>query len=390
MRIQIKSGRGAKGDSARMMGVNLQNAGITDFAGNRIDQSSLSDEFIGLYKNFIRKPNGSESYHIKNVNDPDMQILMSEMFPEMPEYVGHDITWPPQLPTESIYEWVTPRLKRIAVFNEPPMHTGPGKEFQSVSQCVNMMEDVYDKLRDLQPIMFFHSGKPEVLDLPDISEKGKRMHREYLDYMGAAVKHGKLPARIATTHKLEPGYGADKTAFYNKLITQYQGYFGQDVELLFHEYKYARSENDSLLQVQLVMEFLLAMSRIIYERPGSVAGGSFQTISGPGTTNIFGLDKPQRPQWQTGGMYNLWTLIHEIMVDGLYVESVITDRPAEVQAEVFLVDNNFRLLFNNFSNSDVRLQLPANTMRYIDSSLTVKEQSYTRHLPAKTAGVLYA
>lgn len=389
MKVKLLKGKGVVGSTSRMMGVNLQTPTIADKQGRRINESPLKEDYEALYKNYIRKPNGSESYNIKDTNDPEVQYLLNNIFPDLPESVGHDITWPPQLPTKNLRDWVTPRLKRIAVFNEPPMHTKPGDAFESVEDCVRKMVQFYNNQPNYQDIMFFHSGKPEVVELELANPNGIAIHKGYLEKMSEMVSEGKLPARIATTHKLERGYSADKLTFYRDLINDYRWYFGQDVKVLFHEYKWARADGDTLEQVLLASEFLLVMSRLLFEEGDVIEGGSFQNLAGPGTANIFGLNNPRDRQWEKGGMFNLWSLFTDAFTKGQYIETLATDRPVEVQVEVFKVGNRYQALYSNLSNEDVSLPLPARSIKFIDDSLSITEQSYGRVLKANTCGVLY-
>ena len=389
MKVKLLSGKGTAGTQSRMMGVNLQTPTLADKQGRRIDESPLKVDYEALYKNYIRKPNGSESYKIKDTNDPEVQYLLNNIFPDLPESVGHDITWPPQLPPQRLLDWVTPRLKRIAVFNEPPMHTKPGDVFETAEDCIKKMVQFYNAHPNYQDIMFFHSGKPEVVELELANPKGVALHREYLEKMSQMVAEQKLPARIATTHKLERGYGSDKLTFYRDLLNDYRWYFGHDVKVLFHEYKWARSEEDTLEQVLLAAEFLLVMSRLIFEEGDVIEGGSFQNLAGPGTTNIFGLNNPTDRQWEKGGMFNLWNLFTDAFTNGQYIETLATDRPVEVQVEVFKVGNRYQALYSNLSNEDVQLALPARSMKFINGSLSVKEQAFDKVLRANTCGVIY-
>ena len=389
MKIKLLNGKGPIGTQSRMMGVNLQTPTLTDKQGRQIDESPLKADYEALYKNYIRKPNGSESYKIKDTNDPEVQYLLNNIFPDLPESVGHDITWPPQLQPQRLLDWVTPRLKRIAVFNEPPMHTKPGDSFENVEDCIRKMIQFYNAHPNYQNIMFFHSGKPEVVELELVNPKGVALHKEYLEKMSQMIAEQKLPARIATTHKLERGYGSDKSTFYRDLLNDYRWYFGQDVKVLFHEYKWARSEEDTLEQVLLAAEFLLVMSRLIFEEGDVIEGGSFQNLAAPGTTNIFGLNNPTDRQWEKGGMFNLWNLFTDAFIYGQYVETLATDRPVEVQVEVFKVGNRYQALYSNLSNEDVQLALPARSMKFINGSLSVKEQAFDKVLRANTCGVIY-
>ena len=88
-------------------------------------------------------------------------------------------------------------------------------------------------------------------------------------------------------------------------------------------------------------------------------------------------------------MFNLWNLYTDAFIYGQYVETLATDRPVEVQVEVFKVGNRYQALYSNLSNEDVQLALPARSMKFINGSLSVKEQAFDKVLRANTCGVIY-
>jgi hypothetical protein len=393
-KIEIKSGRGVMGDSARMLGVNLKTPQLENKSGITVQDSYLGESYISLYKNFIRKPNGSESYLIKSINDPKVRYLIDEVFPLLPDSVGHDITWPPQLDIADIHNWITPRLKRIAVFNEPPMHIGSNKEFSSAADCTTKMIGVYNAVSDdLKKIMYFHTGKPEVVKLGLVSPSGIKTHSECLQLLSDAVRSNKLPARIATTHKLEYGYATDRLKFYRDLINDYKSYFGDNVSVLFHEYKWMGDDNDTLDQVMLVAEFWLIMSRLIFETNNNIEGGSYHCLADPGRSNIFGLDNPIDREWVGGGMLNLWNLFSDVFVNGTYVDTTFINKPDNVQIEAFEYGTYKKInyLYTNIGSTDVEIILPDNNvnLKYINSDLIPKLEPFRKVLKANTVGVIY-
>ena len=388
MKIKVKGGVSDAGHLKTLMGVNFQTPSIEDKSGNTLQDSQQAGRFFDLCMDYMRQPNGSETYYIKNRNDKNVQAFYNDILPKLPSDVKHDITWPLQVPARDIPNWNHGRLNRIAFFNEMPMHTGNGKEFATVEDGVQALVDFCSNASGWSDLLWFHTGKPELLGRNLIGSKGEDTHREYLEQTAAMVKAGKLPNRIATTHKLNSDYSDDPFAFYTDMLQRYRNYFGDDVKVLFHEYKNKSGEMDSFEQVQLVAQFLTIMSRLKYET-GNVEGGSFQCVGGPGTTNIFGLNNPQERKWVTATMYKLWEMFASVAREGVYVDSTIEDKSPNVDASVFKVDRDYCIIYSNVGNTDEHLPIPASTIEYIDSSMERKEGSFVKKLPANSVGVVW-
>lgn len=388
MKITLDKGQSAPGHLKTLMGVNFQSPSIEDKLGNTLQNSSEAGKFFALCMDYIRQPNGSETYYVQDRNDENVQAFYNGILPNLPSDVKHDITWPLQVPARDIRNWDHDRLNRIAFFNEMPMHTGNGKEFATVEDGVQALVNFYSAATPYQHMMWFHTGKPELLGRGLIGSKGETTHREYLEQTAELVKSGRLPKRIATTHKLNSGYSDDHFAFYVDMLQRYRDYYGDDVKVLFHEYKNKSGEMDSFEQVKVVGQFLTIMSRLKYET-GNVEGGSFQCVGGPGTTNIFGLNNPQERKWVTATMYKLWEMFASVAREGVYVDSKIDDKSPSVDASVFKVDGDYCVIYSNVGDTDEPFSIPGSTIEYIDSSMQHKEGSYAKKLPANSVGVVW-
>lgn len=385
MSVTLTGQTNAKGDCNRLYGISLRDPANSDAARKRLDQSPMKDRWINLPKAFIRHPAGSHSYKIQSVQDPNVNLVLNTLLPQLPASVTHDFTWPPQLPKDQVSSWVTERTNRICLGNEPPNHIP--KLFANGEAYTDFAESVYRANPKLQDKFWIQTGKPEVVRYLNANSAGSRKHSACLESASKAVKAGKLPARIITTHKLMPQYPADRLQFYREMMDDYRRYFGNDVRVCFQEFNYRDEDAESLDQILHVAEFLLVMARLRHEEGAIIDGAAFHQGFAVGTSNLFGLDaKAGQGNWKAGGLVTIWEEFGNLMTDGSYAVSKSENRPAEVQVEVFKKGGNFYALFSNRTDRDVSISVDGTSITYIDQSLKVKTADFKNLLPARTAG----
>lgn len=363
----------------------VQEATRTDSNGDTFYEA-LPNEWSDIYLQAIRSPNGSDIYGIANTSDADVRLVLDTLIPA--KGCLSDVTWPPQLdPSTDIAAFTSARTQRLVYGNEPPLHIpsvwADGAAYASGAQTWYNALSAENKAK-----AWFQTGKPEVIRYSLVGASGLAKHNDCLDELSPLVLNGTLPARIATTHKLSPDYPeADKYALYKQLLRDYQGYFGNNVKILFHEYKLADAEMDSLSQLQVVMEFWCAMARLQFEEGESIAGGSFQQLAGAGTANIFGLDKPpaQGGVWTVNELYNMWNLAQD-MRNRAYIYTEQIDKPDTLQIEVFGDDERQFAYFANLGSA-VSFAVPGGQkIEYWDSDMRMKTGDWTGSVPANSVG----
>ncbi len=387
MTVSLSGKQGPQGDLTRLYGISLRDPSNADRTRKRLDQSPLKDRWVNLPKGFIRHPAGSHSYKISSVQDPNVQLVLNTLLPQLPPSVTHDFTWPPQLPKDQVSAWVTERTGRISIGNEPPNHVP--RHFANGQAYVDWAESIYRSNPQQADKFWIQTGKPEVVRHMGANSPVVRKHSDCLDAASRAVKAGKLPARIISTHKLMPVYPEDRLKFYREMLQDYRSYFGNDVLVCFQEFNYRDEEVGSLDQILHVGEFLLIMARLRNEEGAIVDGAAFHQGFAVGTSNLFGLDqKSGQGSWKTGGLLQLWEYFGDLMSNGSYQFSSSTNRPDQVQFEVFKKGNKFFALYSNRSNSDVPVALDGSNITYVDQSMTSRTQSYSNTLPARTTGMI--
>ncbi len=385
MTVVLTGKTGPKGDMLCLYGISLRDPSNSDAARKRLDQSPMKDRWINLPKSFIRHPAGSHTYKIQSVQDPNVNLVLNTLLPQLPPEVKHDFTWPPQLPRDQVSAWVTERTGRITIGNEPPNHVP--ELFANGQAYVDFAESVYKANPKLTDKFWIQSGKPEVVRNMAPNSPMVRKHSDCLNSASKSVKAGKLPARIVTTHKLMPAYPADRLKFYREMMDDYRTYFGEDVKVCFQEFNYHDEEAQSIDQVLSVAEFLLIMSRLRNEQGAIVDGAAFHQGFAVGTSNIFGLDaKAGQGSWKAGALALLWEKFGNMMEDGSYAFSTNTNRPVEVQIEVFKKGSNFYALYSNQTDREISTAMKGTSITYIGSSLLEKTETFTGKLPARSAG----
>ena len=305
--------------------------------------------------------------------------------------VPNDQTWPPQLPIEDFENWLHDDVQRITLGNEPPLHDDPFPAgFPSGDSYVAFAESVITAYPEYADHFWIQTGKPEVLRYDALGPIGLARHAEFLDTASAAVADGVLPARITTTHKLLDDYPGDRLDFYRELVTDYQDYFGDEVQICFQEYKYKEDDMLSLGSLVRTAEFLLVMSRLRHELGETISGGAFHQGFASGTANLIGLDDPATPEWTQTGLTDLWEIFGSSLTDGAFVRTEQYNRPMEVQIELFEMGGRQYFLYSNTSSEDVELPLEfgpdGGAVERIDEDLTLEPDTYGGVLPAESAG----
>ncbi|GEM_PF-1280715 len=385
LQVTLTGKTGPKGDLERLYGISLRDPSNSDAARKRLDQSPLKDRWINLPKSFIRHPAGSHTYKMKSMDDPNVNLVLNTILPQLPASVKHDFTWPPQFPRDQVSRWVTERTGRISIGNEPPNHVP--ELFANGQAYVTFAEEVYRANPKLADNFWIQSGKPEVVRHMGKGSPMGRKHGDCLDAASKAVKAGRLPARVITTHKLLPVYPADRLGFYREMLTDYRSYFGNDVLVCFQEFNYSDEEAESLDQVLHVAEFLLILARLRNEEGNIVDGAAFHQGFAVGTSNLFGLDaKSGQGNWRAGGLALVWEEFGNMMTDGSYAFSSATNRPEDVEIEVFKKGANFYALFSNKSVRPIPTTLNGVNIIYIDQTLGKKTEKFSGSLPARSTG----
>jgi len=385
VKLTVTNQRGRKGAMAAFFSGGIQIATQLDANGQTF-REAFPAEWAYIALQTIRSPNGTEIYSIVNTSDADVREVLDVMIP----FKGcrSDVTWPPQLdPVTDIQAMTSSATQRLVFGNEPPSHIPT--VWADGAAYATEAKTWYDALSSAnQAIAWEQTGKPEVIRYSLTGATGIAKHQDCLDELSTKVKAGDLPARIATTHKLNDGYITDRTTFYQEMVSDYKTYFGNDVKLLFHEYKLKSSLVDNLEQLQLVMEFWLVMARLKFQEGDTIEGGCFQQLAGVGTTNIFGMDNTLALGgiWRLNMMYYLFNIARP-MYEQPYIYTEQTGRPTNVQAEMFGTDKKRWTFFNNFGNRQ-ELSTDGQKLTYIDSGLTVKTKQWDGFMPANSVGVV--
>ena len=381
---------GNAGAAAVMLGLSIQEPDRTDMHGATIDKSPAGARWMDLPRAFFRFPAGTDSYTLSAWDEPEVIYFLSEFRTKYPG-VPNDQTWPPQLPIEDFENWLHDDVQRITLGNEPPLHDDPFPAgFPNGESYVVFAESVITAYPEYADHFWIQTGKPEVLRYDALGPSGLARHEDFLDTASAAVAEGVLPARITTTHKLLDDYPGDRLDFYRELVTDYQDYFGDEVQICSQEYKYKADEMLSLGSLLRIAEFLLVMSRLRHELGETISGGAFQQGFASGTSNLIGLDDPATPEWTQTGLTDLWELFGSSLTDGAFVRTEHLNRPMKVQIELFEVGDRQYFLYSNTSAQAVKLPLEVGpdggAVERIDEELTLELDTYGGVLPAQSAG----
>jgi hypothetical protein len=384
--MKLKTGSYLKGGLLKpLLGLSTRNPLNTDSAGLKLRDSSLWQSFVDLPKAFIRHTAGSHSDDILNTQDAAMQHVLTSIMPALPDSVGHDFTWPAQLPIEDLTDWVTERTGRITLLNEPPNRIP--SLYANGAAAVEIQKAIYAAHPDLQSKMWIQTGKPEVVRYPEQSTTGTvAKHEDCLAATQAAVTLGLLPARIVTTHKLLDAYPSDRLAFYRQLMADYVTYFGANVEVCFQEFNYADEDTESVTGMLMAAEFLLILARLKGEGY-NISGAAYHQGFAVGTSPIFGLNAPSgQGSWVTGLMYEMWTMLGGKLDDGQLMLTTVTDQPDRCQ--VVIVRSGWRrfALYSNIGSAQT-VNLDGVTLEYVNSTGT-KTGTWTGSLPANSCGVV--
>jgi hypothetical protein len=383
MRIKPTKDRGPQGAAARMLGLCVQAPELTDRQGRRFWEA-LPATWQGLPKTFIRHPNGTACYDVQDANDDRYRMVTQELFAGLPMSVRHDLTIGPQLHPSAVVAWQTARTRRIVYGNEPPMHI-PSVWSTAGAYAQGYRTFVISLPEALRPLVWFQSGKEEVLyhRPPEATPQLLAKHQAVKEATVALVQEG-YPPQVATTHKLRPDYPGPAREFYRHLLDLYRQAYGPKVRLLFHEYKLDDGVEDTEDAVLLLAEFLVVMSRIIYESD-TVAGGAYQQGAGTGTVNLIGRDRDG--DWTTGWLTELWTAFGNVLKVGSLVETTQEERPAHVNIEGFDIGGGRTVLLYSNRGPEEPLKLPAARFRYWSAG-GVTEGQYRNALPAHSAGLI--
>lgn len=160
--VEILREKSEPGAMAPLWGVSVRDPLNQDINGLTVDQGPLRERWLLLPKSFYRHTAGSQSYKITSTEDASMQYALITVVPDLA--IQQDFTWPPQLASNKVMEWVSPFTGRISLGNEPPIHVGPGKEFADPADYVNWAASVYQANPALQDKFYVQSGKPEIVN----------------------------------------------------------------------------------------------------------------------------------------------------------------------------------------------------------------------------------
>lgn len=383
--VEILREKSEPGAMAPLWGVSVRDPLNQDINGLTVDQGPLRERWLLLPKSFYRHTAGSQSYKITSTEDASMQYALITVVPDLA--IQQDFTWPPQLASNKVMEWVSPFTGRISLGNEPPIHVGPGKEFADPADYVNWAASVYQANPALQDKFYVQSGKPEIVNAAGSPNALKQKHLQVQTALQAAIASGRLPARIITTHKLLPDYGVENWyQFYGDLLNSYKLTYGPDVRVCFQEWNWAEAEQINQDVLLAVATFPLVMSRLRYEQGVIVDGAAYHQGSSVKPTAIIGLDESGK--WAVTPLTELWEDFGQFIVSGQYVETV-SDRPVLVSLEVFERAGTRYALFSNRSDSayDVALSGKRFTSLFCDVG-RLSDQPFYGKLPAKSCGVI--
>ena len=205
MKINIQTGVSDVGHLKTLMGVNFQSPSIEDKLGNTLQNSSEAGKFFALCMDYIRQPNGSETYYIQDRNDENVQAFYNDILPNLPNDVKHDITWPLQVPARDIRNWDHDRLNRIAFFNEMPMHTGNGKEFDTVEIAEDQLDILELQIEALNAAKNMDIDHAEAILRVEVGSKVSKMSSKELkrDLLLFASKNPALFINLANDENVQ-------------------------------------------------------------------------------------------------------------------------------------------------------------------------------------------
>lgn len=386
MKIEATRILGRKAEMRKFFGAGIQEATRTDANGKRFYEA-FPREWESIFLDHIRSPNGTDSYDISSGQDADVRLALDTLIPQ--KGCKSHVTWPYQLDATNEDDFVSDATDVVVAFNEPPNHTP--STFADGDAYVADAQTLYDGLSSYSRARFWcQTGKPEAIRYGGLSPTGEAKHQTHLDALSLAVAAGDLPARIATTHKSAEDYPvANRYDLYDELIQDYMAYFGPEVQVLFHEQKNKGATVEVINNLELHMEFLLIMARLMAQYgTDRFGGGTYQQLAGVGTVNIFGMnDLPQNGGvWTIGGIYRMWALC-SAMREYTYVYTNQTDKPDKVQIELFRKGREEWLYFSN-RGPLVDLSTNGQQIAYIDESLEVTTTKYKGYLPAHSVGYI--
>lgn len=389
-RVELLTPGTPAGHMAPLLGLSVRDPLNKDTDGLRVDEGPLGQRFLALPMATYRHTAGSQSYGVKSLLDPGMQYTLLQVLPQLPLHVSHDFTYPPTLPIDQVPQWVTARTGRISLANEPPIHVGPNDAFKTVEDYATWATSVVAANPGLADRFWVQSGKPEIIAGATAPASAKTRHQQVESSVSAAIRAGRLPARIITTHKLLPDYGEpDWYKFYTQLLADYRTAYGADVRVCFQEYNWMEAETlhqDVLLSVS---HFLLVMSRLRYEQGDIVDGAAYHQGSSVKPTAIIGLNAAG--EWTATPLTELWEQFGDLLLHAQYVPSTLHNRPTEVAVEVFQTTDGKRYaLFSNRSDSAATVLLPgAPAFDWLVQDLTVSGSAkFDGTLPPKSCGVI--
>lgn len=386
----IETGNSATlGEMTILLGMSIQEPQRQDQLGQTIDSSSLSSQWMVAPRESIRFPAGTDSYDLTSWNEAKMQYFFNVFMPKYPSSIHNDQTWPPQIPTADYINWVTAQTRKICLGNEPPNHTP--SVWADGAAYVTWAKSVYDYYPALQNQMWIQSGKPEVIRYNLASSNGILNHKSHLSADSTAVVLGWLPPRIITTHKLSDQYPvSDKLLMYDTLVNDYKDIFGDNVQICFQEYKLAGAEQISMKAILLVAEFQLVMSRLRYIYGNTINGGTFQQGFAAGNHNYMGLESSSNQIWVKTAFTDLWDRFGNVFISGKYKETIVQNRPAKLQIELFEIPTGTVYLYCNFDTVDIPFNLTnVVNFEFVDNVDSIKTEEYNNLIPAMSAGLIY-
>lgn len=382
--VSVGSPKGPAGNMSPLFGLSIRNPRNTDGQGFALPESDQKERWLTLEKSFIRHPAGSNSFKITSTADTNIRYLLAEVFPNLPESVRHDFTWPPQLPTDQVGEWVTARTGRITIGNEPPNHIP--ETWRDGNDYVQWAERVYSDNPAYRELFWIQSGKPEVQRYTQDSRLIQK-HQNVSSAVSASVLAGRLPARIVTTHKLFPEYPTDWYTFYGELLDDYQVLYGPEVQICFQEWNYKDQDELTADLLPRCAAFLLVMARLRSERGETVSGAAYQQGFAVGTANLIGLNA-RKGEWTTTVLTDLWDDFGKVFREGRYVSTTLKNRPESLYLEVFEVAGKRYALFANKGSDAVAVSLKGNNIRYYDADMVHKVARFKGSIPAGSAGII--
>jgi hypothetical protein len=382
MKLRPTKNYGPFGAGGRMLGLCIQAPELKDRNGLRFWEAK-PQAWAQLPKTFLRHPNGTAIYDIESSDDARFNMVKSELFGTLPNEVKQDICFPPQLPAGTVAAWATPRTARIVYGNEPPMHIPD--IWESGIAYAEGYKTFYDSLpNSFKENVWFQSGKEEILNFAQgLPDRLIQKHFSVKSAMIECVSEG-YPARVATTHKLRPDYPGNAYWFYRALLNMYRDAYGHKVKLLFHEYKLDDGVTDTEDAVLLLAQFLIVMSRLIYESD-TIDGGAYQQGAGTGTVNLIGRNENQ--EWVTTWLTQLWIEFGHVLINAKFIETEQIERPDYVSIEAYEFRSGTKYLLFCNRGSDEYINLPGKSVTLF-SNREMKKTNWNNVLPAKSCGVI--